>query len=143
MSELARTSTGGEWSAGAGLGRAAIALLIRGVIVVPLWAGLTWVATPVVNMFPWSIATMAIIGLLCAIPGVAIGHALSRKLDEVAGCQSVLLTGMAILVALGVIVIGLEVATIFRPMPLWSGYVSTATTAFAAIWTVRNLHFAD
>lgn len=143
LNQLLKGETPGEWSAGAGLRRAAVALLIRALLCLPFWTGFVWLATPLLGQLPMGVTTMGAVGLVFVIPGVAIGHVLSRGLNDIAGMQSIVVTAMAFAFIVAVAAGGVEIAAAFQTPSAWTGFISTATSAFAGLWTVRNLHFAE
>lgn len=143
LNQLLKGETPGEWSIGIGLRKAAIALLIRAAIVLPFWAGFVWLVTPLLGWLPMGFTTMGAVGLLFVIPGVSIGHVLSRGLNDIAGMQSIVVTAMAFVCIAAMTAGGVEIAALIRPASDWTGFISTTTAAFAGLWTVRNIHFAD
>lgn len=144
MSELARAPRAGDWTPVQGLARASGALLIRSIIVLPFWAGFIWLVTPLLNLFPFPGFWMGgLIGraLIIIIPACVLGHVLSRKLNDKAGMQSVIITGLALVFAIAVIAGGIELAVFFRTGLTAKGFISMCASGALGIFIVRNTLF--
>jgi hypothetical protein len=143
LSETVRAPRPGEWTVGVGIRRALVAIVMRSALVLPFWAGFVWLLAPIVNAFPFSIFAMGGVAVLFIVPGVAIGHVVSRRLNDIAGAQSYLFTIMAVVCEIAVAMGGVEIAQIWRPLPQWADFIAMTATAYAALWTWRNTHFAE
>lgn len=131
-----------DWSEAIGLKRAAISVLIRSAICLPIWAAFIWFITPAVNQIPMSIAWFAVMGLILAIPSVALAHALSRGLIERAGFVSPIVTVIAVAFACGVIYGGGEIAGQFRELVDWRiGFIQIAAGLFTTLWIAKTTLF--
>ena len=116
---------------------------VRSIVVLPFWAAFVWLVAPVVEMFPFDPFAMGGVALIFIVPGVAIGHVISRRLNDIAGCQSLLFTALAAAFEVAIAIGGVKIAEIWRPMPNWGGFVAMCATLYAALWTLRNTHFSD
>jgi len=143
LNELIRAPQKGEWSLATGLRQALLAIVIRSIVVLPFWAAFVWLVAPVVEMFPFDPFAMGGVALIFIVPGVAIGHVISRRLNDIAGCQSLLFTALAAAFEVAIAIGGVKIAEIWRPMPNWGGFVAMCATLYAALWTLRNTHFSD
>jgi hypothetical protein len=143
LNELIRAPREGDWTLAIGFRKALLALAARSVLVLPFWAGLVWLLAPLVETFPFNTWAMGGIAVLFILPGVAMGHAVSRGLNDIAGCQSYLFTTLAVAFELAIVIGGVKIAEIWRPMPNWGGFVVMTAVFYAALWTLRNTHFSD
>lgn len=133
-----------DWTPAIGLRRVFIALVWRSVICVPIWAALIWLVTPGLNYVPMHWAWFAMLGLLLAMPGVSIGHALARGLIDRAGFVSPVITAIAAVFAWAAIVAGVEIADQLRPLHDWrSGFAKMATGVFATLWIIKATLLED
>lgn len=89
------------WSELTGLRNAAVRVVLRCLICLPIWIGLYWVAcaglAAVFEALPidsWRLLIPLSFGAL--IPGVAIGIAITRRIDEHAGFVHPVVTGVVI-----------------------------------------------
>lgn len=131
--------TNDTWTPLIGLRRAGVRLLVRSVVAFVVWAALVWAMTPVLNqLFPhWAI--LAVIAIVLTIPGVSIGHALSRNLAEIAGMASILLIIMTIVFVWAAIVSGVKAAHHFKPLGDWqAGFAMISAGVWASLWSIRN-----
>jgi len=143
MSELAR---GGrrrreEWTFAQGLRTLLTTQAVRGALTLAVWTGVAILLAYVFNWIPLSIWTLGAVALVLAIPGIPIGHALSKGVTEAAGCESIIFTVIVLVVAYVVVWAGVMLAAIVNPMPDWSGFTIMATVFFAGLWIIRNMHF--
>jgi hypothetical protein len=93
---------------------------------------------PALNLMPFALAVLAVVGLVLALPGAAIGHALGRDLTERAGFVSPLVTALAVAFAWVVIIGGVEIADQFRAIQSWRGtYLEVIIGLFATLWIVK------
>ncbi len=143
LDELHGEKRPGEWTPLLGLRSAALHLAGKMLIVLPIWTALIWLFSPLLIMVPqqgiiiWRM--FGGVAIVCVIPGMAIGYALSRDLEEKAGFQSLLLTMMASLAAAGTVAGGLGLSHLLRPVGGWVvTFIFIATTAFALGWIVRQ-----
>jgi len=141
LSDLLRDRRKGDWNVAMGFRRLVTSLAWRGVVTTIIWAGVAVGVAYLCNLFPFSGRAMGGIALVLVIPGVAVGHALSRNLTEIAGCESILFTTVAVSAAIAVVWAGVALAGVVRPMEDWSIFVVVATSLFAGLWIVRNMHF--
>ena len=134
--------TNDAWSEAIGLKRAAISVLIRSAICLPIWTAFIWFITPAVNQIPMSIVWFAVMSLILAIPSVALAHALSCGLIERAGFVSPVVTAIAVACAWGVIYGGGAIAGQFRELVDWRvGFIQIAASLFATLWIAKTTLF--
>ncbi len=127
-----------HWSPAVGLRRAALALLVRSLICLPIWAAVVWLVTPALNLAPLHWTWLLLLGLILAVPGASIGHALARDITERAGFASMVLTALAAVFAWGVVAGGVELAGLFKTLEGWRpGVTATTTGVFATLWIVK------
>lgn len=139
--ELRTEKRPGEWTIETGLRHALQFLLLRSLALLVLWVGYFWLLMPLVSMFTVHFrvfGSLAGLTILFALPGLVIGHLLSKGLSDRAGFQSMLLGVLAMLFALAVIVGGVMLAQLLRPLPGWQGsFAAIATSLFATGWILR------
>ena len=138
LTDLPRARLPGEWTPWVGLRRALLTVLWRSIVCLPIWALAVWAVIPALNLMPFALAVLAVVGLVLALPGVAIGHALGRGLTERAGFVSPLVTAIPVVFACAVIIGGVELADQFRAIQSWRAtYVEVTTGLFAMLWIVK------
>jgi hypothetical protein len=144
MYELSGEKRPGDWTFGIGLRRAFIFLLVRSLLILPVWVAIVCLVMPLLSMFPVSIGAFAGIAIILALPGCMIGYLLGSKLSEYAGFQSMLLGIVAGFFALGVILGGVILAQFLKPMSGWQGsFMAISTTLFAIAWIIRATMLDD
>ena len=127
-----------DWTPAIGLRRVLVTVIWRSLICLRLWGGLVWYATPGLIYVPMHWLWFALLGLLLAAPGVAMGHALARGLIDRAGLVSPVVTVIAAAFAWAVAYGGVEVSNQFRPLYDWrSGFVEITVGVFATLWIVK------
>lgn len=135
---------GDDWTPLIGLRRSVVSLLWRSLVCLPLWGVLIWLCAPAINLVPMHWAWFGILGLLVATPGVALGHQLSKGLTEDAGFVSPVLTLLAAAFAWAVIIGGVEIVDVWRPLVDWRGpFIEIATGLFATLWVVKATLFDE
>ena len=144
LDELHGEKRPGDWTPLVGLRRAAVYLLLRVMVLLPVWAGVIWVCTPLLRMFPLRIGSLGGMAILMAIPGMIVGHVLGLGLTEKAGFQSFLLTVMAGVAAVGVVYGGFVLSGLSRPLSGWVvGFSMVSAMAFAIAWVVKRTLLDD
>jgi len=127
-----------EWTPLGGLRRALVRLAVRSGVAVVLWTAAAWLMTPVLNILIPHWSHFALLMLFALVPGVAIGHGLSKKLTEAAGMVSLILTAVAVLFGLGVVFAGMTLATLIQPIGEWQyRFTMFATGFWTTAWIIR------
>ena len=136
--ELRGKKRPGEWTMWTGLRRVLVSLMLRSLIILPLWAGLVWVLSSVLANITLGGRGFTGIAIILTIPGIAIGHVLMTGLADRAGFQSMLLGALAAAFAIGTIIGGIALAEVFQPLPgWWGGFTAIAMSLFAVAWIIR------
>ena len=135
MRELLRERRVDEWTEMIGLRRAIQALVFRCVIAFPFIAVIIWLIAPVMNkvVFSWKII---------ALPCIAIGHFIGRRLTEIAGMASWLVAAIGVSMVVATVVGSATLAMQFRPMANWGKFITLTIAVFAAGWLLK-LAFDD
>ena len=121
-----------------GLRRALLRLAVRSLMALVLWAAVVWLITPLLNFLVPHWAIFGVTALLLFLPGVAIGHGLSRNLPEIAGMTGLPVAGMAMAFGWAVAVLGVMLADAIRPVDDWQyGFTMLATGFWITIWVIR------
>lgn len=128
-----------DWSITSGLRVALRLLLVRSILCLLAWFGVVWLVTPVANMLPMHWTQFALVAAIMAIPGGLIGAFLAKDLTERAGFVSMVLTGITLVFAWGVVLGGSFIAGMIRPLGDWQSLVATGAAAgVATVWVVKN-----
>ena len=84
-----------KWTPLAGLRRAGLHLGVRSTIALFVWSAVVWLVTPVLNLLIPHWAVFGVTALVMVAPGAAIGHGLSRNLNDIAGMAGVPVAALA------------------------------------------------
>ncbi len=127
-----------DWTPMIGLRRAIVGAAWRSLLCLPIWTALVWAVTPAVNLVPGHWAWFGLLGGILALPGVAIGAIVAHGMTERAGLVSPVFTAIGAVLALAVILSGIEIADQFRTLLDWRHpFCGGATGVFATLWIIK------
>ncbi len=122
LNELIRAPREGDWTPATGLRDAAMQVLVRMLMLLPIWAaayGLISIGIATIPGPGWGMMTIVILVFFMFIPGMVIGKMIAKELTETAGMVSGALTALAALGAVGVAYGGPMLAHLVYPVSYW------------------------
>lgn len=121
------------WRPIIGIRAAAGHLAIRSGIALVVWGALIWLATPVLNFLAPLWLVYGLLAAAMAVPGIAIGHALSRRLTEIAGMAGPPVALLALGFGWAVVILGVLLPGLLRPLGDWQ---EVLVIGFTGLWTL-------
>ncbi len=138
MYELRGEKRPGDWTFQIGLRNAVISLILRSLVILPLWVVLIWVIITYMSNFSRFI--LIILPLL----GIAMGYAFSTKLSDRAGFSGSVLIFMSWFFAICVIISGIMIVHQIHPVtPYQKLFFSLWGGIPALLWILKIMVLDD
>ena len=149
IGELRQAVLPEDWTAGRGLARASLRLLVRAVPCLLVWTGLLWAVIAVAAWISvgrhWFVVLVAYLGalLILVVTSLGIGRVLAKGMDEEAGVVSIAVAALVTAFACAVIVAGAFAVSLVLPAAGRGIWGVAAISCGAALLVIIKTHFFE
>ena len=138
MYELRGEKRPGDWSFQIGLRNTIISLVIRSLIILPLWAAIIWImSTYLANFGRFNLIILPFLGM-------AMGYGFSTKLTDHAGFTGTILMFIAWAFAIAMLIAGVTIVDQFHPLtPYQKFFFSVWGGLPSVLWILKVMVLDD
>lgn len=138
MYELRGEKRPGDWTFQIGLRNTVISLILRSLVILPLWAAIIWVMMTYMSNFG------RLNAIILPLLGIAMGYGFSTKLSDRAGFAGNVLLFMSWLFAIVVIISGITIVQLFHPLTPYQKYFLSLWGGIPALlWILKVMVLDD